>query len=279
MEGKQSDRRRGGQGREERSGGLDVASIVGHRRNDGNPHLYLVFIFAQPAQVFQNSAVALSRDLPVHFVIDDLDVEEEEVRFPGNFRQDFRIRKTAGVHGPVDLPLGTELQHLAQKLRLGQGLSPGEGNTTTGFVEERYIPLDFVNELRARDSAPHPLHGSGKTDLHAGAAARAEGKISLYTAVRQPQRSLRAGLYASTAGHAQVMPVQHRGSERLAFGIVTPLAAQGATFQKNGGADARTVMERVSLDVEDGAGCHCLPSRPRALVAIKIGLIYHPYIA
>jgi hypothetical protein len=46
-------------------------------------------------------------------------------------------------------------------------------------------------------------------------------------------------------------PVHELGPGRDAFGIVAPEAAQGASFEKDGRPDARTVMDRVAFDVED----------------------------
>jgi hypothetical protein len=60
---------------------------------------------------------------------------------------------------------------------------------------------------------------------------------------------------AVTAPDAPVS-MQHEfflGGDR--FGIVAPHAVKRASFQKNRRADARSVIHREALDIEDGA-CH-----------------------
>jgi hypothetical protein len=43
---------------------------------------------------------------------------------------------------------------------------------------------------------------------------------------------------------------------RLPFRIMTPLATEGATFKKNGRADARAVVNGVFLDIKNNPGKH-----------------------
>ena len=47
-----------------------------------------------------------------------------------------------------------------------------------------------------------------------------------------------------------------------AFGVVAPKAAQGAAFEEDGGANARAVVDREALDIEDDAAGHPLPACP-----------------
>jgi len=43
----------------------------------------------------------------------------------------------------------------------------------------------------------------------------------------------------------------------MAFRVVAPPAAQGATFEKYRGTDSRSVMDRKPPDIEDQAFIHC----------------------
>ena len=59
-----------------------------------------------------------------------------------------------------------------------------------------------------------------------------------------------AGLQAGGAADAALGIEQELGRRGLALGVVAPGAVQWATLHKDGGADARAVVDGKALDVE-----------------------------
>lgn len=64
---------------------------------------------------------------------------------------------------------------------------------------------------------------------------------------------IRAGCHASAAPRAAVIPVLQRRHQVQAFWIVAPKTTQGASLEKNRGADAGTVMNGETLNVKNEA--------------------------
>lgn len=65
--------------------------------------------------------------------------------------------------------------------------------------------------------------------------------------------ALRAGDKAASAANAAVFTKNQFGLAALALRVVAPDAGQRAAFEKNGGADARPVLDGISANVEDDA--------------------------
>jgi hypothetical protein len=64
-------------------------------------------------------------------------------------------------------------------------------------------------------------------------------------------RSTGACVYAGHAVHALLWGIGELGFERPGLGIMTPTAAQRAALQEYGGSNARAIVKREALDVED----------------------------
>ena len=50
------------------------------------------------------------------------------------------------------------------------------------------------------------------------------------------------------------------GGRTQAFGVVAPPARQGAALKKNGGPDARTIVDGILFYVKNLSGLHDIPS-------------------
>jgi hypothetical protein len=67
---------------------------------------------------------------------------------------------------------------------------------------------------------------------------------------------MRAGIDTRTAANAAIVVQHHFALRRLAFGIVTPPAAEGAALEEDRGTDAGAVVDGIFFDVKDKTVCH-----------------------
>ena len=65
---------------------------------------------------------------------------------------------------------------------------------------------------------------------------------------------------------------------QLAFGIGTPAAAQRAALDEYGGADARTVIDRIFLDIEDHSRLGHIRNIRLFMIQVNIQMVYNMYI-
>ena len=171
------------------------------------------------------------------------------------------------------VPLGSAgLERCQEKVDVSTGchrLAAGEGHTTAGLVVEDAVLVQLEHQgVDGVGPADHGARARG-AGLGASAAAQAssgigaiDGRVGTRGSGEAERTDLETGVTHNTAfGDDR----QHR-SKGPAFGVVAPGAAQGAPFEKDSGADPRTVVNGEALDVEDDScrhGCPVLPSSLR----------------
>ena len=70
---------------------------------------------------------------------------------------------------------------------------------------------------------------------------------------RHFQRFFFAGFYATLAANALALFVEYLAMRTPTFWVVAPDTAQRATFHEEGRPYARTIIDGISLDVEEDA--------------------------
>ena len=148
----------------------------------------------------------------------------------------------------------TGLEKGRRELGLHERISAGQRDAAARLLVEDAVALDLGQNVLDADLAADDLQGVIEAGLGAAAAQVALGPVDGHDAGGvYGDGPGRAGFDASVAARAAGGPVHELGSDRDAFRIVAPEAAQAAALEKDGRPDARSVVDRVALDVKDAA--------------------------
>ena len=181
-------------------------------------------------------------------------VHQEQVAGVGDAADDVRRCEERRVHGAVEAPAAQFGQQFQRVLGVQERFSTAQGDASAAVRHHAALLFDLGHQFFQGPFAAADFHRQGRAGVGAG-AAYAAGPPGGADALRgELQRPLRAGLHAGGAADALGTLVQSLRTGRPAFGIVAPDAAERAPFQEEGGPDAGTVVEGVTLEVEQE--CH-----------------------
>jgi len=205
-------------------------------------------------EIFQNAHVRHAGEGGMPHGIGRLVIEKEEI----DVGQDFAITTgrghPAGLEGGMNPDALCLAGDLAGEFGLGHRFAAGDGDASTGCGIEVGVFFYLGNDL---------LHCHGPAlDLEAVLAAcinatSARGAMPTVDGIAFGSDFMDAGrtdARAFAAVHALPRVEHEHGIARLRLGVVTPDAGERAAFQKDGGADAGSVVKRAAEDIEDDAG-------------------------
>ena len=242
--------------RGEKFGGrAEIFFIIVDAGNHRHTHQYLRARLGEPPQIVQNGLVRDSGVCLVLGGIHQLQIVEKEIGVGEDAFQRSPGDMPAGIHNGVQFPRFAGLQQRQQKLALQQRLSAGNGHAAAGLVVKRNIPLDFRHHLGDGHLPPGDFQCVVDAGLGAVAAVIAAGAVQRECTVER-KRVLRTNGEAVAAARAAIFPKQDLRMRHLAFGVMTPPAAQRAAFEEDGRADARTIVDGVIFDVKNHAAFH-----------------------
>ncbi len=182
-----------------------------------------------------------------------LEVIQHEVRELRHREEGLPRRKTAGVDGGVEAPPTALVETFRQETGLGERLAAREGHAAAGRVEEDPVALQRVNQVADLEVATRQLASVGRTRLDARTAAGAAIAIPRLSSRRRSTLLDGAGRRARTTREAAIGADHHHRSLVDALRVVAPAAGERTALQKGRGPDARSVVHRAALDVEDPA--------------------------
>ena len=165
----------------------------------------------------------------------------------------FPSQLVACEDAPVDAFFPAGLQEHDQKFGKHERLPSGKGNPTAGLIEENHFPFQDGQYIIHTLGAARHLRGFSGAIVRAGAADNAAGRIG-----NDALRSMAAGFLgtkfnALPAADTLFCRVHFLNFGRAAFRIMAPRTGEGTTLQKNGGADARPIVNRIAFDVKNQA--------------------------
>ncbi len=210
----------------------------------------------QRLEVFQNRRIGNAGILAVFGIVHQFQVEQKQVGQWDHGQQMLLRSETAGVHCRVQSVRLAGLQKGPQKLGLHQRFASGKRHTARGIFVEHPVLHHLAHHFVDRHFPAHGLAGTGRAGLHASTAQIALLGSQGQGTVAGDGVCMRASLAALTADQATVLYENHFAFGRASFGIMTPGAAQRATFEKNRGADAGAILHRELLDIKYCAALH-----------------------
>jgi hypothetical protein len=155
----------------------------------------------------------------------------------------------------------TSFETRKKKIRIAfwsERLSPRKGHTTTRFVVEDSILVQFAHESVDGIGIPHLGSSTGGARVGARPAQRAFANIGSSAGI-PIQRLGNPVRTALEAGFTPNAAFREQGNHRLGVAtlwIVTPPTLQRATLEKHRRADPRAVMDREALDIENDPVIH-----------------------
>ncbi len=167
-----------------------------------------------------------------------------------------RAALAGGVQRRVDFGCAQGFKQRDGERGLQQRFPAGNRHAPAGFLVKDPVLGQLCNNLLHGHGAADHLAGAGGTRFDAGTAlgalvvSRRQGAVARHAF---PQGTCRA---AFATGHATAFNDDDFAPGRDALGVMTPRAAQGAALEKDRGTDARPVVHRVFLNIEDEAGLH-----------------------
>ncbi len=186
-----------------------------------------------------------------------LDVIEKDVGVFCGALENVTAYKSAGLDCGADAFFFAAPKEFDSELGLCKTFTSGDGNAAVIAVEycvRTHLCHDLIHGHRASRDASRFLPAGGNTC----AAAGAECAVLMRAAVSETYRTCgTCGNTCTAAGAATCSEHKLRRCD-IAFGICAPCAAEWAALDENIGADTRSVMHAVVLNIKYCA-CH-MPS-------------------
>jgi hypothetical protein len=141
-------------------------------------------------------------------------------------------------------------RHAAQINWIASRFTAAKSDPAAGMVKKLLVLKQAINEFGGLVIAPFDGHGPGGASFGAPAAGIALPAIDLNAFI---QGNSPSGAQIDAIGAPDTAPglVEQFGTARDAFGIMAPDTGQGATFEENSGADSRTVVQGIAMDIEN----------------------------
>ena len=235
-------------------------SIVEARHNGRTHKNGLVRVFlAQCFQIAYDVLVGKTCHFLVLGTVHALDVKEHVVQVFACLKQHALLAHATGFHCRADEAGPCLAQECQGKLALQKRLSTGKGHATAASGVKGRVLLHNLHDLVYGLQLAVDIEALGRTGIGAG-------KVRTVLAQLAPDGDLGAiaidsapwtGIHAEVAlvrSYAAVVVHCHLGKGLLRFGVAAPSAAQMAALQKGNCSDARAIVDRVFLYVEDIAG-------------------------
>ena len=234
--------------------GRDVGLVVGVARHDGHADDDGQARLGEPPGVGEDLLVADAGRLAVALGVHELDVEQDEVRVREDGLEGLPGDVSRGVEGGVDAAAVAASEDVGHEAGLEERLAAGAGGAAAGVVVEGLVLEDLGDDVLGGGLAALHDNGLGVAGLGAAAAQGADLAVVVPGLALEAQRAARADAEAAAAADALVGEEDDLGLPGDALGVVAPRAAHGAALEEDGGPDARAVVDRELLDVEDLAG-------------------------
>jgi hypothetical protein len=182
------------------------------------------------------------------------EVIEQKVGAPRHFKEGFLWGETAGIDGGVETAAAALSKAVAQKPGLSERLAARKGHAASGTFEKDPVPLELINQLADRKVLTGELTSIGWADFNARPTFGAGATIPELPRRHRSVLLHRTDLRTRTAAQATVCTDYQNRSLVDALRVVTPAAGEGAALEKDRGPDARSIVHRTPLDVEDPPG-------------------------
>ena len=209
-----------------------------------------------------DSLVARPGPLLVPFGIGQLDVVLHEIDVRQHLFHVLPGHVPGGFNRRVDAaPVGLDEQRL-EEIGLQQALAAAHGHPTAGFPIERAVLLDLRQHLVHGHFLTEEVERVGRADRHALAAVGAQVPVDPHLVVGpfagpdDVDRQFRTHRQAEPAlflADALARVVGELGQLEDALRVRAPLAAQRASLEEHGRADARAVVGTEVLNVQHAA--------------------------
>ena len=221
----------------------------------------------QPAQVAQDGFVGSAHIFFVLVVVQVLHVVQEQVHVGQDRLHHALGDEAAGIDRGVIASCLAGLEEFHGEGVLGERLAAGQSDAAVAFFVEGFVFHDFLHQLLHGHLLAQAFHGQSGAGVGAFAAAVAFFHVQLDAVLACGQGVLGADFDAGEAAHALIFIPDDLRGEDLGLRVVAPGAQQRAALHKNGGADARAVMDGIVLDIADQTGGHS--GSPLALIWLR----------
>ena len=202
-------------------------------------------------EVLQDNAVGPAAVSPVGFVVMELKVEIDHVQGRiETVHKRIEVEKAACFKEHTDAPLLHFRRESGRELHEEGRLAARQGRAAAGIFKKRNVLLDLANDLLDRHVPSHDRERPRRTRLDAGAAECAAFSVNVMGIVAR-QRFPGADGRARVAPNAFFLVVGYLPLAPLALRVMAPDAGKRAPLEEDHGAYARTVVQGVSLDLED----------------------------
>jgi hypothetical protein len=182
------------------------------------------------------------------------EVIEQEVGISRNCKEGIPRRETTGIDCGVKTSPAAFAKTVVQKPRLGERLTPRKGHTATGGIEEDPVSLELIDELVDRPVATGELASIGRAGFDARSTSGAGTAIPELPRRNRSTLLHRTGLGTGAATQAAIgADHQNRGIVDT-LRVVTPTARKRTSLEKDCGPNARAIVHRTPLEVEDPPG-------------------------
>ena len=209
---------------------------------------------AHGPDIGENAIVGNAGSVAMLFAVHAFDVNEQIVQQFGGAEHGFLGHEGAGFQSAVDAALPGFAQQGKGKFGLGQRFASAQGHAAAGTGVKDAVLFHVVQDVLHR--AARAVHGERLGGACAGTELihAATGPVDVHAFGRKSQGVFRTDADAGSAGKALVAVVAEFLFHALGFGVAAPPAAQGTALEEDDGADARTVVDGIFLDIEDKAG-------------------------
>lgn len=172
-----------------------------------------------------------------------LKVNKEKLRIGNDLPYHILRSEESRVHAAMESPVTKFFKDFEKIIRMHERLATADGHTTAAACHDSPFLLDDCHQfVHAPFLAAH-LERDCRTFLDALSAVDAILQLTWI-------KSVRTGLDTAQAADTFLLLEQTLALGTLAFRIVTPYATERAPLHEDGCADARSVVDGVTLDIE-----------------------------
>ena len=189
--------------------------------------------------------------------IHDLQIDQEELTVAHHLLHTFRRCQQGGIDSPMQIQFSTSFEQFQQHLRMHQGFSTTEGDSTTRTVHHGNLLPDLLHQIIDRIFRTGHLQRQGRTLFHTFATQHTTAVVGDNSIACKRQGMFRTDLHTTLTPDTFFLCIEFLLVVGNALRIVAPDTAKGAPFHEKGDPNAWPVIDAITLNIKDQAHCIC----------------------